>query len=91
MSVTLNEFEYARFVTKNATLLAVEAALVTRKSAACKVNAIKCLLDEQNEWEEKLREQEAEAENRRREMNNKLVQEENKRKLFLERKKNGEL
>lgn len=91
MSVTLDQFEYARLVTNNATLLAIEAALAAKKSAECKVSAIKCLLDEQSKWEEKLLEQAAEAENQRREMNNKLVQEENKRKLFLERKKNGEL
>lgn len=91
MSVTLDQFEHGRLVTRSATLAAVEAVLATEKSTNFKLSTIKGLLYEQSKWEEKLLEQAAEAENRRREMNNKLVQEENKRKLFLERKKNGEL
>jgi hypothetical protein len=89
--VTMDQFEYGKFLTRSAALAAVEAVLATEKSTNFKLSTIKGLLYEQSKWEEGLLVQAAEAENQRREMNNKLVQEENKRKLFLERKKNGEL
>jgi hypothetical protein len=91
VSVTLDEFEHDRLFTRSMTLAVVEAVLATEKSTNFKLSTIKGLLNEQSKWEEKLLEQAAEVENQRREMNNKLVQEDNKRKLFLERKKSGEL